>query len=105
MAALAPSDLTPQQRPTLVPSAPANAEPHFKFQLGNLLFAQGEFAMLGAVFTAVLAKAGMPVGISAAIAVLACAMLAGGFYQFIDVPISFATDQPSSFAAPVSEQR
>jgi branched-chain amino acid transport system permease protein len=49
---------------------------------GIINFAQGELAMLGAVFTAVLAKAGLPVGVSAAIAVLACAVLAGGFYHF-----------------------
>ncbi len=54
MAPLAPTDPIPQQRPTLVPSASANAEPHFKFQLGNLLFAQREFAAAARLFYDVL---------------------------------------------------
>lgn len=47
---------------------------------GVINFAQGDFVMLGAIFTAVLARAGLPVGIAAVIAVLACAVIGGGFY-------------------------
>jgi branched-chain amino acid transport system permease protein len=47
---------------------------------GVINFAQGDLVMLGAVFTAVLSRAGLPVGISAAIAVAACAAIGGAFY-------------------------
>ena len=47
---------------------------------GIINFAQGDLAMLGAVLTGVLARAGVPVGISAMIAVVACAAVGGGFY-------------------------
>jgi ABC-type branched-subunit amino acid transport system permease subunit len=47
---------------------------------GIINFAQGDLAMLGAILTGVLARAGIPVGLSAAIAVAACAAIGGGFY-------------------------
>jgi len=47
---------------------------------GIINFAQGDLAMLGAIFTGVLARAGVPVGLSAAIAVLGCAVIGGGLY-------------------------
>ena len=47
---------------------------------GIINFAQGDFVMLGAIFTAVLARAGLPVGLAAALAVLACAIIGGAFY-------------------------
>jgi len=47
---------------------------------GVINFAQGDFVMLGAILTAVLARAGVPVGIAAVIAVLACAVVGGAFY-------------------------
>ncbi|HXQ52657.1 MAG TPA: ABC transporter permease [Stellaceae bacterium] len=48
---------------------------------GVINFAQGDFVMLGAILTAVLSRAGLPVGLSAAIAVIACAVVGGAFYQ------------------------
>ena len=47
---------------------------------GVINFAQGDFVMLGAIFTAVLARAGVPVGVAAALAVVACAAIGGAFY-------------------------
>jgi len=48
---------------------------------GIINFAQGDLAMLGAILTGVLARAGVPVGVSAIIAVIACAAIGGAFYQ------------------------
>jgi branched-chain amino acid transport system permease protein len=47
---------------------------------GIINFAQGDLAMLGAILTGVLARAGLPVGVSAVIAVAACAAIGGAFY-------------------------
>src|ERR1700735_4044028 len=47
---------------------------------GVINFAQGDFVMLGAILTAVLAHAGLPVGIAAALATLICAAVGGLFY-------------------------
>lgn len=58
---------------------------------GIINFAQGDLAMLGAMFTAVLARAGLPVGIAALLAVLACAAIGGGFYLLALRPARRAT--------------
>jgi branched-chain amino acid transport system permease protein len=47
---------------------------------GIINFAQGDLAMLGAILTGVLARAGMPVGLAAVVAVAACAAIGGTFY-------------------------
>ncbi len=58
---------------------------------GIINFAQGEFVMLGAMFTALLAAAGVPVGLSAALAVLATAGVSAAFYLCALVPARRAT--------------
>jgi branched-chain amino acid transport system permease protein len=57
---------------------------------GVINFAQGDLAMLGAVFAAVLAQAGAPIGIAAVIAVAACAAIGGAFYPLALRPASRA---------------
>ena len=47
---------------------------------GVINFAQGDFVMLGAILTAVLARAGLPVGLAALLAVFACAVIGGLLY-------------------------
>ena len=47
---------------------------------GIINFAQGDLVMLGAMLTAVLARAGVPVGFAAIIAVACCAATGGAFY-------------------------
>ncbi len=58
---------------------------------GIINFAQGDLAMLGAILTGVLARAGVPVGLAALIATLACAAIGGGFYQLALRPARRAT--------------
>ena len=47
---------------------------------GIINFAQGDLAMLGAILTAVLSDAGLPLPAAVPLAVLACGALSGGFY-------------------------
>lgn len=47
---------------------------------GIINFAQGDLVMLGAIFTGVLARAGVPIGLAALIATVACAFIGGAFY-------------------------
>ncbi|MGB7102380.1 MAG: ABC transporter permease [Xanthobacteraceae bacterium] len=47
---------------------------------GIINFAQGEFAMLGAVLTGLFAAHGIPIGFSVLLAVLACGVVSGLFY-------------------------
>ena len=47
---------------------------------GIINFAQGDLVMLGAMLTGVLARAGVPVGLAAVIAVAVCAAVGGAFY-------------------------
>lgn len=49
---------------------------------GIINFAQGEFAMLGAMLTGVLAGYGLPLGVCVLLAVLACGAISGAFYAF-----------------------
>lgn len=49
---------------------------------GIINFAQGEFAMLGAMLTGVLAGYGLPLGVCVLLAVLACGAISGAFYVF-----------------------
>jgi protein O-GlcNAc transferase len=52
---MAPPSAIPAVRSLAAPSAPTVADPQFKFQLGNLLFAQGEIAEAAELFLQVLA--------------------------------------------------
>ncbi len=58
---------------------------------GIINFALGDFVMLGAVLTGVLARAGVPVGLAAVIAVAACAVIGGLFYLLALRPARRAT--------------
>jgi len=58
---------------------------------GIINFAQGDLAMLGAILTGVLARAGVPVGFAALVAVIACAATGGAFYQVALRPARRAT--------------
>ena len=48
---------------------------------GIINFAQGDLAMLGAVLTAVLSQAGVPLILAVPVAVLACGLISGLFYS------------------------
>lgn len=58
---------------------------------GIINFAQGEFVMLGAMFTAVLSHAGLPVGFAAVVATLATTAISAGFYVCAIAPARRAT--------------
>jgi branched-chain amino acid transport system permease protein len=49
---------------------------------GIINFAQGEFAMLGAILTGTLAGYGLPLVVCVLLAVLACGAISGAFYAF-----------------------
>jgi branched-chain amino acid transport system permease protein len=49
---------------------------------GIINFAQGEFAMLGAILTGTLAGHGIPLGVCVLLAVLACGAISGASYTF-----------------------
>ena len=50
---------------------------------GIINFAQGEFAMLGAILTGTLAGYGIPLGVCVIVAVMACGAISGAFYIFV----------------------
>ena len=54
--------------------------------VGIINFAQGDFVMLGAILSGVLARGGVPVGLAAAIAVLICGAAGGVLYVFALLP-------------------
>ena len=58
---------------------------------GLINFAQGDVMMLGAVLTAVLSRAGLPVALSAPLAIGACTVLSGAFYWWAIRPAERAT--------------
>jgi branched-chain amino acid transport system permease protein len=58
---------------------------------GLINFAQGDLMMLGAVLTAALSPAGLPVGLAAPLAVAACTLLSGAFYWWAIRPAARAT--------------